>query len=264
MNERKTAEISLGQCLRVLWKKVYWIVACAVLLALVGLLYTSQFVTTTYKTEATFYVNSVSYATDNDGNRVEVYNTVNLDAARSMVASCVVVLNSYTTLDAVIANAGLQEQDMITADMLKSMISASASGETEFLKITVVDSDPIRAKAIVDAMTGVVGQDGVLKNRVETTMEGTKLSVVDYARDAQAIPIGYFKNIAVSAAVGAILCAVVILIKEFMNPLITEDETVTNLFGLPVLAVIPNLCREADTKPYYSYAYKMQGSKRES
>ncbi len=247
MNENKTNEISLSQCFRILWKNIYWIAACALILALAGLLYTTQFVTPTYKTEAKFYVNSISYANDKDGNRVETYNATNLDSARTMVASCIEILNAYTTLDAVIAKSGVQG---LTADSLRSMISAKSSGETEILQITVTDTDPARAKLIADAITDV------FPGSIEGIMSGTKLSIVDYARDARANSNGLFKNIVIGGVFGAVLCAAVLLIKEFFNPLITEDETVTNLFGLPVLAVIPDLCHEESAKPYYSHAYK--------
>ncbi len=243
---RETTDINLGQCLRVLLKKSYWIVACALVGALLAFLYTWNFVTPTYRSDVKLYVNTSRVVVGEV--QVENVTASSLTAAREAVKTYIEILKSRDTREQIRVRAGLDS-------LGNASISGSALNDTEILQVTVTDTDPNRAKAIANAVAEV------LPERVQEAFQGTSVKVIDYAGPATPISLGYTRNIIIGVLAGVVLSVVIILWRVLANPFIQEEEMLTNLYGLPILSTIPNLCITHEDEHghyYYSHYYKRE------
>ena len=184
------------------------------------------------------YVNNSSFAL---GSTTFSFNASELAAAQSLVDTYIIILGTRTTLNEVIAQAGLE----MTYEQLNGMISASAVKGTEVFRITVTCTDPVLAAHIANTIAEV------LPAKVANIVEGSSVRLVDYAVVAtqKSAP-----NLTMYAASGmlagfVIACALVIL-AVLSDDKIHEEEFLTKRYGVPVLASIPNLRRGGGSAVY--------------
>jgi capsular polysaccharide biosynthesis protein len=263
MEERRdTPEINLSQSFRILLKKCYWIIACALIFALAAFFYTWNFVVPTYRSDIKLNVNVIERAEGN-GSVVELYNPQNLTSARTMVDTYIVILQSNTTREMIVEAANEKRPDLMkgfSAGMLAGAVSASALNETEIFQVVVTDTVPARAELIADTIVKE------LPDYVHNINDGIGVTVVDSAKTASAVSLGFTRNIVIGVLIGVVLSSAVILWRAFSNPFIQEEEMITSLYGVPVLSTIPNLSNEREGKhyAYASYAYRKSSAQVEN
>ena len=104
MENRTEDEIDLLKLAAALWRKAWAIVLAVVLFATAALGYTAFFVTPLYKATALMYVNSSSISV---GSTKVSISQGELSAAQSLVKTYIVILNTRSTLEEVIAQSGV-------------------------------------------------------------------------------------------------------------------------------------------------------------
>jgi capsular polysaccharide biosynthesis protein len=264
MEERRdTPEIILSQSFRILLKKCYWIIACALIFALAAFFYTWNFVVPTYRSDIKLNVNVNQDAKGNNGVTVTVNNPQNLTLARTMVDTCIVILQSNDAREMIVEAAKEKRPDLMegfSAGMLAGAVSASALNETEIFQVVVTDTVPARAELIADTIVKE------LPDYVHNINDGIGVTVVDSAKTASAVSLGFTRNIVIGVLIGVVLSSAVILWRAFSNPFIQEEEMITSLYGVPVLSTIPNLSNEREGKhyAYASYAYRKSSAQVEN
>ncbi len=257
MEERKDSiEINLSQCFSILLKKCYWIIACALICALAGFLYTWKCTVPLYQSNVKLNVNIIERA---EGNGVIVLSSASQTRARSMVNNYIVILQSNQTNKMVYEAAKEKRPDLMAniggPGVIGGMISAGALNETEIFQVTVTDTLPARAALIAQTVAEI------LTPRVQEIISGTSVSIVDNASWPAPVSQGYTTNTVLGAFVGAVISAAFILWRAFSNPFVQDEENITTLYGLPVLSVIPNLAESHDSgnySYYYSYGKKQK------
>ena len=129
-NQEQEYEIDLLELLRAMWSHIVVIVLTAVVCAGLALGGTLVLVTPTYKANALMYVNSsdISLA----GSKLSI-SASDLSAAKSLVDTYIVIMNTRTTLNEVIEKSGVS----YTYEELKKMISASSVNSTEIFSVEV-------------------------------------------------------------------------------------------------------------------------------
>lgn len=231
MNE--TIELDLKEISMVLLKYLWAIVLCAVIGGLLMLTYTVNFVTPTYKAGVTMYVNNSS------GVNGQYMSSNDLAVAQRLVETYTNIIASHTVLSKVVEASGLQ----ITADQLRSMLVASAVGETEMFTVSVIAPDPQMAADVANVIAEVAPAE------INKIIPGSTARVVDYAR----IPKGryapsYTTNTILGFLVCGVLAAAFVVVQYLLDTRLTKKEDLERICGVPVLGMIPEIGEETKSK----------------
>jgi len=251
-NVNEEFEIDLLQLLRVLWKKAGVIALVALLCATITFSYAFFLVDPEYKSRATMYVNNSSFSV---GSTSFSISSSELSAASTLLDIYVVILKSYTTLEMVIEEAGLE----YTCEELGKMISAGPVDGTEVFEIVATSTDPAEAELIVDTFTKI------LPDRIAQIVDGSSVRIVDVAR----LPVkrsspSYSRFTAIGFLLGFVLsCAVICvmeIIRDLMDNTVKDEQYLMERYGLPILAEVPDMAQKEDKGygNYYRYAADME------
>lgn len=223
-------EIDLREVFKVLVKRAWIIMLCAILVGAGVLAYTMNFVAPQYEASVTMYVNNnsskdSSYVSSND-----------LAVALRLVATYVNIIKSDKVLDRVIEETGL----MLTTAQIRSMISAEPEGETEMFRVTVTSSSPQMSADIANTIAQIAPDE------IAEIIEGSSAKIIDEARVPQyrSSP-SYSLNAVVGAVVGGVLAALVFVLMHVLDMRIKSEEDLKKICQVPVLGVIPNLTNDA-------------------
>lgn len=220
-------EFDMKELFGTLVKRAWIIVLCAIIVGAAVLAYTVRFVTPMYQASVTLYVN-------NNSSESGPVSSSNLAVALQLVKTYVNIIESETVLNKVISETGL----MITADQLRSMLSAEAVKETEMFRVKINSSNPQMSADIANAIADIAPDE------IAKIIEGSTAKVIDYAK----VPTGrsspsYTKNTVVGAAVGALLAAVFITLQMLMDTRIKNEADLERICNIPVLGAIPDFAQ---------------------
>ncbi len=232
MNE--TVEIDLQEIGKLLLKRAWLIVLCAVLLGGLALGYTINFVTPMYQATTTLYVNN-NTEQESTGNKV---NSTDLAVALRLVNSYVDIVRREVVMSAVIEKLQMD----ISPSALRNMVSAQVQGETEIFSVTVTSPNPQLSADVANTIADVA--PGIISGIVS----GSQAKVIDYAR----VPSGRSSpNYSVSALLGAMIgvaiASLFVILADRMDVRLKSEEELEHLSGVPVLGVIPDFAD--DKKP---------------
>ena len=228
MNE--SVEIDIRALLKVLVKKAWLIVLCAVIAGAAFLGYTVAFVTPMYQASVTFYVNN-----GNNGGSVD---SADLAVSLKLVNSYVNIIKKDNVLDKVIDTAGLN----ITTEQVRSMLTAEVVDETEMFDVKILSPDPVMSLKLANAVADVAPV------AISAIINGSNATVVDYAKlpTSRHSP-SYTQNTIIGVIVGAIGAVVAILICSMMDVHIKTEEDLMRICPIPVVGMIPDVADELST-----------------
>lgn len=248
--EEQEYEIDLLELLRAMWSHILVILLTAVICAGLALGGTLLFVTPTYKASALMYVNSsdISLA----GSKLSI-SASDLSAAKSLVDTYIVIMNTRTTLNEVIEKSGVS----YTYEQLKEMISASSVNSTEIFSVEVTSADPQEAELLANTIATV------LPERISAVVDGCSVRIVDNA----VIPVhraapNYFHNTMLGLLLGAILACGAVTVAFLRDDKIHDGDYLIDTYKLPVLATIPDLTADNSAGGYYG-GYASAGKRSE-
>lgn len=239
INNEDEIEIDLLRLVRALWKKAWVIILTAALLGAMMLAYTMYFVKPLYQAEALMYVNSSDISVG--GAKVSI-SQGELSAAKSLIKTYTVILNTRTTLNDVIAKSGVD----YTYEELKEMISAESVDSTEVFSIKVTSTSPKEAELLANTIAGV------LPEKIASIVEGSSARIVDYA----VVPVkksspSFMKNTMIGVLLGMLLSGGIVVVRELMDDKIHNTDCLLQGYDIPLLAVIPDLKHTKSSNAYY-------------
>lgn len=225
-NDEDIITIDIMQMLNALWKRLWLIVTSAVVGGILFLGYTFIFITPLYQSSAMLYVNNSSL--DVGSTKIDLSD---LTAAKGLVDTYAVILNSRETLEMVIANTGVD----YTYEELREMIATNTVNETEVFEVTVTSKDPVEAEKIAN---GIVE---ILPKRIDTILDGSTVEIVDHAVvPEERVSPNYRKNTLIGVLIGAVICCVIIIVKELLDTGVhSEDYLIKSYPDIPLLSVVP-------------------------
>ena len=148
-NNNEYYTIDLLQVMKAIIQKIWLIVICALLAAVIGFSLAAFIVTPTYSSSILLYVNNNSISL---GNVNFSLSSSDITASRSLVDTYTELLMNRTTLERVIDKTDAP----YTYQELYEMIVAAPSNETEIMKITVTSTDPYEAARIANGIAEVL------------------------------------------------------------------------------------------------------------
>lgn len=247
-------EINLFELLEALWKHVGLIAFCTVLAAIVAFGATLFLITPKYQADVLIYVNNSSASNGS----ADIIDSGEISAAKSLVDVYIIISQMRSTLETVIAKAGLD----LKYEELSNMIAATAVDDTEIFRITVTDSDPHRAVLIANTLAAV------LPEKIASIVDGSSVRIMDYATlpTSRSSP-SFSKNVLIGAMLGFVLCCGVIVSIELLDDKIKNANMLVQRYEIPLLAEIPDLyAKKHSSYKYYGSiketAYSQEGAKR--
>lgn len=240
--------IDLMRLARVLWKNVLLIALAAVLAGSAAFFYTAFRVTPWYQATTSMYVNNSTFSLGSSSFSV---STAELSASNSLVSVYLYILNSRTTLEEVIQEAGLS----YSPEKLSSMISSKGVNGTAAIEITVTSTDPAETELIANTIAKV------LPVRITDIVEGSSAQIVDFAiipsrRSGPNVLQKTMMGIMAGAVLGAAVVIMFTLLNDRSGEMIKSTDDLRAMYqDLMVLAMIPDM-RVSDKKNgYYSSYY---------
>ena len=234
-------EIDLLKLIKALWRKAWLIVLTMFLCGGLVLAFTYFYIEPEYESKAQMYVNNSSLSLDSAALSI---TSGDISAAKSLVATYIVILQSRQVLTEIISKAQLE----LTYEELSEMITAQSVSSTEVFEVVVTDTDPYRAEKIANTIAGI------LPEKISSIVEGSSVRIVDYAViPAEKSSPSLIKNTLIGALIGFLLCAGMIIVRELSDTTIRDDDyLITNYEDIPLLAIIPDMDSKANNNNYYS------------
>ena len=246
--------VDLSQMIRALWENALAIILAALIAATGAFAYTWFFVTPKYEAVASMYVNNSSFSV---GSASFSISSSELSASNSLVNSYVFLLESRETLEAVIADTGVNYD---YATMKRDIIRTKAVPNTPAFSVTVTSADPREAELIANSIAKILPQ------RISEIIDGASMRIVDHAIiPAKRSSPTYSNVLALYGLAGgfaaALWCVFRTVIKEQQNETIgNSDSVLMNYPQLQILAVIPDM-DISEKKGYYYSSYYGGGKK---
>ncbi len=250
-NQNETMEIDLLELLGAVINRIWFVIFAVIIGTLSAFLYAKFLVTPLYQAKAMMYVNNSSISV---GSASVSISSGDITAAKSLVETYIVIMESRKTLNSVIEEAEL----LYTYDQLKNMISASAVNSTEIFQITITSADPKEAELIANTIADV------LPEKISDVVEGSSVKIVDYAVvPASPVSPSITKYSVIGFLIGAVISVGIIVILELFSETIHSESFLLQTYDIPVLSVIPSMQDSNKKSAYYSYENKSNKTKRE-
>lgn len=232
--------IDLMHILTTVWKKVWVLIICGILGAVIGFSYASFIIAPTYSSAILLYVNNSSISV---GGASFSISSSEITAAQSLVKTYIEMLTNRTTLEAVIEKSGVD----YTFEELNGMITAQSVNGTEVFRVTVTSENPYDSAKIANCIAEV------LPKRISEIIEGSSMKVVDSAVvNLNKVAPSITKYTAMGGMFGLMLSFIVIVIMAVSDDTIHDEEYILNNYDYPILAKVPDLY-VSDSKGYTYY-----------
>lgn len=250
-SQKKEIELDLFQVVNILWQKALIIILAATIFGAASFAGTFFFISPKYKATTSMYVNNSSFSF---GATSFSITSSELSASNTLVSTYIYILESRTTLEEVISEAGLS----YTYEDLEKMIDARAVSDTAAFDVAVESENPVEAELVANTIAKI------LPDRIAEIVDGSSVRIVDYAIiPAHRSSPSYIKNTLIGALIGGILCSAVVLAmfvtSEKRNVDIRSVDDLKDMYpDIPVLALIPDM-RISGKKGYYYSSYYGEG-----
>jgi capsular polysaccharide biosynthesis protein len=220
LTEKTRDEIDLMELFFKMLEHWKMILISTVLVGVIAYLYAKYLVTPLYSSTSMLYVLSKS---------TSITSLADIQLGSDLTNDYLVVVNGRPIVDKVIENLGLNE----SYDSLASRISLSNPSDSRILAITVIDTDPQRAKLIADEMADVSSAF------IAEKMDQDPPSIIQYGySDEGKISPNISKKTFKGAMVGAILSIAWIIVLFLLDDTIMTRDDVEKKLGLNFLGVV--------------------------
>lgn len=232
-------EIGMEHIIRSVLKRAWLVGIVSVLSAVLFFVVTFFCITPKYESTAKFYVNNNSISV---GSASVSLSSGDLTAARNLVDSYIVILQTRETLNDVLDYAGVN----LKTTELEKMITAGAVDNTEIFEVTVTSESPKEAEAIANAIAYI------LPNRITSIIEGTSAKVVEAAVvPSKPSSPSYAKNTVLGFLVGMILTVGGIVLWVVFDTTIRAEDDIVQSCNYPILATVPDMNSKSKDSAYY-------------
>ena len=220
-------EIDLGQLFFALRQRIVYLLLALVLGLGLGFGVSRFVLTPTYTSTSMIYVMT---------KETTLTSLADLQIGSQLTTDYKVLITSRTVMEDVIQKLGLD----MDYNQLRSKITLENPSDTRILNISVLDTDPAKAKQITDAVAESAS------NYIADIMEQDPPKIIEYGE----IPLKKTgphntRNAVITGVLAMLLVVGWVTIDTITNDTIKTEDDIENYFGVPVLAAIPKKDPEA-------------------
>jgi len=253
MNEKEKntgfMEVNMWRLLNEILRRSWMIGIVALIGAVAAFLISSFLVTPKYEASVKFYVNNSNISL---GDTSVSLSATDITAAKSLVETYIVILDTRDTLEDVIEKSGVNR----SVDEVRDMMKAEAVNETEVFMVTITSEDRDEAKRIADAISEV------LPYQIKRIIFNTSAEIVETpVRAVEPSSPNVTTTTLLGFVLGMVLAVVAIVLHELFDVTVRTEEDVAISCDHPVLAAVPNMAASGKGGHYYYSGY---GSRRPS
>ena len=243
-NKTYEEEIDLVWLFYALFKKLWLIIAVAVVCACGMAGYTYFGMEPTYKSTSTLLVLS---------KETTLTSLADLQIGSQLTKDYTILITSRPVLDQVIENLQLD----MNHKQLKKRVSIENPNDTRILSVSVTMNNAELAKAVVDELANVASAF------VGDKMEVTPPKIIEEGEIAGTkTGPSMVKNVMLGFLVGAFLVCALIVVLEILDDTVQTEEDIERYLNIPTLAVVPDKGeRQKQEKTGKSKFLKVGGAK---
>lgn len=226
--ETQIREVDVFRLIRMLWKRIWIVVAAALLFGMIACFVSSVLIEPTYRTAFTAYIN----------NRQITEETVNtstsdLSASKGLMYVYREIVVSRTVLIQAAIQSGLYDQGYT---LLSDMVRAYVSEDAPILTVYVETKDPELSKKLADAVAQIAPQ------QVAQVVAGSTMTLIDepYTPTVPYSP-NVWSNTIQGAIIGLILSALALVIWDLIYDHVLDGDDLEGRYHIPVVGRIPDL-----------------------
>ena len=218
-------EIDLLDMFRLVWSKKAVIALIVIVSGLVGFLYSKIFIAPRYEASINMIVNS-----RNDSTSGNISND-NIASSQNMAKTCAVIIK-VNILYQVIDELNLD----ISYEKLCEMVRVDSINSTQVMNIVVNDTDPERARQIVEKIGDIAPEILVY------ALEGGSCKIVsDVYSTGKPVSPNSTKNALMVALIALVICIAVIIVRDLLDNTFKSELDIQNITNLPVLGILPSV-----------------------
>ena len=238
-------EIDLAQIFFELKKNIIFLIMALIIGGGIGYAVSKLILVPTYTSTSMIYVMT---------KETTLTSLADLQIGSQLTSDYKVLVTSRTVMEDVIKKLQIDNMDYLD---LRKKITLVNPQNTRILNISVLDTNPTRAKQLTDAVSECAS------DYIADIMEQDPPKIIEYGE----IPLKKTgphtgRNTLIAAAVFFMITAGFIVISTITNDTIRTEDDIENYFNLPVLAAIPEKNPEAAKKAdQYNYAYRKKEQK---
>ncbi len=244
-----SVEINFKEIFSLLKKRIWLILISAVVTGALVLAYTMFFVTPMYTARISVSINN------------KAVNSGDTGMASGDLAVAIQLANTYVEIikDDVILKPVIEEYKFdMTADQLRSMISAEVIEDTQLFKVEIETPDPALSERLAKAIRDVAERDipGLTQGSTPKFLGDPRVSYTPTSPN-------YTLNTVVGVFAGAVLAAIAIIVASLFDVRVKSDDDLEKICPIPVLGMIPDLAEEEKTAKYQQpYSLKQKGGQK--
>ena len=220
IKDTEMGEIDLLEVANVIWQKIWAVIMCFVIGAVLFGGYTKMMVTPQYTATSMIYIL---------GRTTSISSIDELQLSSALTADFTIMAKSRAVINGVIKEMDLN----MTYDQLKNSVNITNPSDSHILQIEVTNPDPKLAKDISNTMANAVAEN------IASVMATDKPSIAEKAvtPGAPSSP-NLMKNIAMGGLVGAALAVGLIVLGYVMDDTIKTEEDVRKYLQINTLASV--------------------------
>jgi len=243
IREDNEIEIDLLELFNVVWNSKWAIIFTALVGALIAFALTALFISPTYKSGFTAYVNNHASTED-----VQTLNSGDTNASQSLAQTYATIMESRPLIESAARNSGLLEK--YEYEQIEECVSTSIQTSTQLVDLTVSMKDPSEALQLAQQLADAA------PNYIKNIVEGSSMKIVSspVMPTTQSSP-SMKKNVLIGFLIGGFIAAAIAIIRFFVDDRIRYESELEDKFGIPVIGTIPNFTEGSGTGSNYAYAY---------
>lgn len=220
IKDTEMGQIDLFEVANVIWQKIWAVIMCFVIGAVLFGGYTKMMVTPQYTATSMIYIL---------GRTTSISSITELQLSSALTADFTIMAKSRAVINGVIKEMDLN----MTYDQLKNSVNITNPSDSHILQIEVTNPDPKLAKDISNTMANAVAEN------IASVMATDKPSIAEKAvtPGAPSSP-NLMKNIAMGGIVGAALAVGLIVLGYMMDDTIKTEEDVRKYLQINTLASV--------------------------
>lgn len=231
-DNNEEVEIDIMQIIRMLLSKIWIVIVAGVVTAIVAFGITEIAITPQYQSSIKLYIINRQNGTTT--------TLSDIQSSTQLVKDYKVLVTSLPVVEQVVKDLDLD----ITPDALVGKISCEIETDSRVLQVTVTDTDPKRAKEIVDAIADVSAK------QITSVMQIEGVNVIEYGRVANAPSSPNVKKNTMLGAIAGIVIAIAVLVVNFiLDDRIKTSDDVEKYLGITNLSLIPLTEEEYNVQP---------------
>lgn len=221
-------EVDIQRLLRLLWKRIWVIIAATVITGILAAIVSVFFIAPTYRTSFSAYINNRELTSETIST-----STSDLSASKGLMYVYKEIVVSRAVLIQAATESGLYDMGYT---LVSSMVKAYVSENAPILRVYVETQDPALSQRLAEAIANVAPQ------HVAKVVAGSTMTLIDAPftpKTPYSPNVG--SNTVYGALIGMILSVIVLIAVDMIYDKVLEEDDFESRYHLPVIGRIPDL-----------------------